>query len=112
MRTGGRCIIERPPSSMRRIHRRSFLFSVTGAAAALAGPGAGASVLPPRRGPCSDIDKGPGADPANAWVAARDSEPGDAIVRAEPNISDADAGPNSDHQRISIGFCGHKRRVR
>jgi hypothetical protein len=97
---------------MRKIHRRSFLFSVTGAAAALAGARSGASVVPPRRGPCSDTDKGPGADPAHAWVADRDTEPGDPIVRAEPNISDADAGPNSDHQRISIGFCGYKRRVR
>jgi hypothetical protein len=96
---------------MRNIHRRSFLFSVTGAAM-LAGSRGQANVLPPRRGPCSDTDKGPNADPANSWMADRDSEPGDPIVRLEPNMSDADRGPNSDHGRVSIGFCGYKRRVR
>jgi hypothetical protein len=96
---------------MRKIHRRSFLFSVTGAAM-LAGTRAGASVLPPRRGLCSDTDKGPNADPANGWIADRDSEPGDPIQRAEPNLTDADVGRYSDHVTRSIGFCGYKRRVR
>ncbi|HYJ52484.1 MAG TPA: hypothetical protein VEW04_04870 [Allosphingosinicella sp.] len=97
---------------MRRIDRRSFLVRVTGAVALGAGAGAAsASVLPPRRGLCSDTDKGPNADPANAWVADRDSEPGDPTVRPEPNLSDADRGPNSDHGLSSIGFCGYKRRA-
>lgn len=95
---------------MRKIHRRSFLSSVTGAAM-LAGA-ASASVLPPARGVCSDTDKGPNADPANGWIADRDGEPGDPIQRAEPNISDADVGRYSDHVTQSIGFCGHKRRER
>lgn len=97
---------------MRRLHRRSFLVSVTGAMLAGSAP-LQASVLPPRRGLCSDTDKGPNADPANSWVADRDTgEPGDPIVRPEPNYSDADRGPYSDHGRATIGFCGYKRRIR
>ena len=94
---------------VRKLHRRSFLLTVSGAI--LAG-GATASVLPPHRGLCSDTDKGASADPANAWIADRDSGPGDPIQRAEPNISDADVGRYSDHMTRSIGFCGHKRRER
>lgn len=97
----------------RRIDRRSFLGRVTGVAVLGAvGGAAPASVLPPHRGLCSDTDKGPNADPANAWIADRDSGPGDPIQRAESNISDADVGRYSDHMTRSIGFCGHKRRER
>jgi hypothetical protein len=100
---------------MRQINRRSFLgrvagASALGASAMLAGKPAKASRVPPRRGLCSDTDKGPNADPMNAWVADRDREPGDPIMRPEPNYTDSDAGPNSDPGAPRIGFCGYKAR--
>lgn len=103
---------------MRKIHRRSFLLSVAGAAALgggyVGGGRAAASVLPPHRGLCSDTDKGANADRAYAWIADRDREPStDPIRRAEPEaLSDRDAGPNADPPAPRIGFCGYKRRER
>ena len=97
---------------MRQLSRRSFLYSVTGAAAIggsafalLTGRGE-ASLHPPRRGLCSDADVGPRSDPANNFYGDRDAGPTADPLRQPRTIRDRDAGPNADGGPRSIGRCG------
>lgn len=97
----------------RRIIRRSFLGRVIGGGAALfAAGGARSSSRPPRRGLCSDADRGPRADPPDAWYGDRDAGPNaDPLGPAPDNLTDGDVGPNSDHRpRMRIGRCPVKPR--
>ena len=83
-----------------------------GAVLAGVGMAAPASIHPPRRGLCSDTDKGAQADPRHAWYGDRDQgSEADPLQVSGPPLIDSDSGPNSDVGAVrSIGFCGYKRR--
>ncbi len=102
----------RAGETVRRIARRSFLALVTGGGIGLLAGGALASSRPPRRGLCGDADSGPRADPPDAWYGDRDTGTNaDPLGRSPANLTDRDAGPNSDRRTLPrIGRCPAKPR--